>query len=363
MSIRRQPSRALVLATLLGMMGGAAASTLNQNTSWTLQRPGASSTYRIVAYGDSIYAGYNGSFTSVARRSAPLVEGEYLSTLWGANLEVVRRTKSGARADDVYQNKILAEKSYMQASSTRVVAFEMCGNDYLQARSVFQAQTGTCSYAGLDAALAHCTTYLEKAMQTINQYATSARLKLVSNLYYPGFAADDVLTRCTDSTTGSRINRRSKFLPYLAHSNWRTCHLAQQYGFQCADAFAEFMGADYDSNGDGQIDRDALRYQPGESEADYVTRITQTLVGTLRDAHTHYVDSSISYDYIQSDDTHPTAYSSATIGVSLLTGSGSGSGAPDFSDADITQGRNPQWNKQGHERLGWLNSLFNPSTP
>ena len=49
--------------------------------------------------------------------------------------EVVRRAKSGAVASDIYNNKIVAERSYMQTANTRVVTFEMCGNDGLQARS------------------------------------------------------------------------------------------------------------------------------------------------------------------------------------------------------------------------------------
>jgi len=52
----------------------------------------------------------------------------------------------------VYNNKIVAERSYMQASNTRVVTFEMCGNDGLQARASFKSQTGTCNYSGLKAA-------------------------------------------------------------------------------------------------------------------------------------------------------------------------------------------------------------------
>ena len=42
----------------------------------------------------------------------------------------------------------------MQAADTRVVMFEMCGNDFLQARSSFEGQTGTCNYSVLDTALA-----------------------------------------------------------------------------------------------------------------------------------------------------------------------------------------------------------------
>lgn len=349
-------SLAVTLAATLVVGGEAFASTINQNTSWTINRSGATSTYRVVAYGDSIFAGYNGSLFSVAKRAAPLVEGEYLAKDFNANIEVVRRTKSGAKADDIYNNKIVAERSYMQTSNTRVVTFEMCGNDYLQARSAFSSQTGTCSYSGLDTALANCTTYTEKAMQAINTYATAAKAKIVMNIYYPGFDADNVLTGCTDSSTGAKINKRAKFLPYLAKSNWRTCNLAEKYGFKCADAFAEMMAADYDSNGDGQIDRDAIRYRSGESEAAYVTRITSTFAGTLRDANTHFVSSSTSYDYIQSDNTHPTYYGS-TIGT------GSGSGAPDFGDSVIVNGQNAQWNKWGHERTGWILSTLDPATP
>jgi len=349
-------SLAVALAASLAVGGDAVASTINQNTSWTINRTGATSTYRVVAYGDSIFAGYNGGLWSVAKRAAPLVEGEYLAKDFNANIEVVRRTKSGAKADDIYNNKIIAERSYMQSANTRVVTFEMCGNDYLQARSAFTDQTGTCSYAGLDTALANCTTYTERAMQAINTYATAAKAKIVMNIYYPGFDADNVLTNCTDAATGTRINKRAKFLPYLAKSNWRTCNLAAQYGFQCADSFAEYMAADYDTNGDGQIDRDALRYRAGETEAAYVTRVTSTLVGTLRDANTHFVSSAASYDYIQSDNTHPTFYG-GTIGT------GSGSGAPDFTDTQIVNGQNPQWNKLGHERAGWIMSTLDPVTP
>jgi hypothetical protein len=82
------------------------------------------------------------------------VDAEYLSALWNADIESVRRTKSGAVASDIYNNKIVAERSYMQNASTRAVTFEMCGNDGLQARTAFKKQTGTCNYSGMDAAVA-----------------------------------------------------------------------------------------------------------------------------------------------------------------------------------------------------------------
>lgn len=361
MSVRRSGlSLAAVLAATT-LSGSAMASTINQNTSWTINRS-ASQTYRVVAYGDSIFAGYNGGITSVARRAAPVVEGEYAAKTWGSNVEVIRRTKSGAKADDIYNNKIVSERSYMQDAKTRVVMFEMCGNDYLQARSAFSDQTGTCNYSGLQSALSTCTTYMERAMQTINQYATTAKVKVISNIYYPGYDADNVLTSCTDATTGQKVNKQQYFLPLLARSNWRACNLAAKYGFKCADAFAEMMASDYDRNGDGQVDSEAIAYRAGETEDAYVERISVTLRGTLRDANGHLANSSTSYDYIQSDNTHPT-YTGSTISVNIFTGSGSGSGAPSYTDSQVVNGKNPDWNKFGHERMGWSISTFDPATP
>jgi lysophospholipase L1-like esterase len=352
-----------VLLVVALMAGEASANTINQNTSWTIDRAGTTTKYRVVAYGDSIFAGYNGGISSVGRRAAPYVEGEYLAQRWNSDIEVVRRTKSGARADDIYNNKIVAERSYMQAANTRVVMFEMCGNDYLQARSNFSGQSGTCNYGVLETALANCTTYMERAMQAINTYATAAKVKVIANIYYPGYDADNVLTTCTDATTGQRVNKRDRFLPLLARSNWRACNLAARYGFQCADSFAEYMAADYDSNGDGQMDSDAIRYRAGESEADYAHRISSTLRATLRDANAHFTSSSASFDYIQSDNTHPTYFRSSTIGINFFTGSGSGSGVPDFTDAQVVGGKNPEWDRWGHERMGWSISRYDPATP
>jgi lysophospholipase L1-like esterase len=337
------------------------ASTITQNVSWTIDRAGTTSKYRVTAYGDSIYAGYRGSLSSVARRSAPLVDGEYLSKAWNSDIEVIRRTKSGAVASDIYNNKIVNERSYMQTTNTRIVTFEMCGNDGLQARSSFSGQSGTCNLAPLNTALANCTTYLANAMNYINNNAYGGvTRKVVSNLYYPGYAADNVLTSCTIG--GVQQNKQSTFLPYIARMNWRTCNYANQYGFTCADSFAQYMGADYDSNGDSQIDSDALRYVQGESENDYVTRITTTLRSTLRDANTHFVSAGTSYDYIQSDNTHGT-YVGPTVSVGIFGGTGSGTSASYYTDAQIVGGKNPVWNQNGHDRMGWGLTATNPPTP
>lgn len=350
----------LPAAALLGMAASAHANTLTQNVSWTIDRAGTSTKYRVVAYGDSIYAGYNGSVLNAAKYAAPTVDAEYLSALWNADIESVRRAKSGAVASDVYNNKIVAERSYMQASSTRVVTFEMCGNDGLQARSAFKSQSGTCNYSELSTAVANCKTYVAAAMDYINANAyAGVKLKVISNLHYPGYAADNVQSSCKDPGTGATVNMQSLFLPRLAAMNYWMCEYARQKGFQCADNFAQYMGADYDSNGDGKIDSDALRYVPGESESSYVTRISSTLRSTIRDANAHFVSASSSYDYIQSDDTHPT-YSGGTVTAGLFGGT-TGSGAPRYTS--FTGGKNPIWNQFGHERMGWAISTFNPAAP
>lgn len=357
--IGRALRRACAALLLLAAAAPALANTLTQNVSWTIDRAGTTAKYRIVAYGDSIYAGYNGSTLNAAKYAAPTVDAEYLSAQWNADIESVRRAKSGAVASDIYNNKIVAERSYMQAASTRVVTFEMCGNDGLQARSSFKSQTGTCSIAGLDTAVANCKTYVAAAMDYINANAyPGVKLKIISNLHYPGYAADNVQSSCRDAG-GSTVNMQQIFLPKLAAMNYWMCEYARQKGFQCADNFAQYMGADYDSNGDGQVDSDALRYAPGETESAYVTRITTTLRSTIRDANTHFVSASSSYDYIQSDNTHPT-YSGGTVTAGLFGGT-TGTGAPRYSS--FAGGKSPIWNQYGHERMGWALSTANPAAP
>ena len=327
--------------------------TLPQTSDWTIETPGATKKVRVVAYGDSIFAGYNRSLFSVARRAAPLVAGEYLALTSKVNVEVVRRTESGAVASQV-ESRIQKEKSYMQDPSTRAVYFEMCGNDYLQARDAFKNQSGTCDFSGLDEALATCSANIASAMKTINASAPAAASKVVMNLYYPGYGADDANADCTDAS-GAQVHVQNALFPYMAHSNWRACTLAKQNGFGCADAFAEVMGADYDSNGDGKIDSDALRFDPNESEDAYVERITVTLRSTVIDSNKKELTSAKTVGYLQGDDTHPTYYGS-TIG------SFGGSGAPDFTAAQISGGKNPQWNLFGHERIGHALAKFNPTS-
>ena len=69
----------------------------------------------------------------------------------------------------------------MQTSNTRVVTFEMCGNDGLQARSTLAGESGTCDYTPLDDALANCTTYqqLAEASYQVLEKVTRGNLERV----------------------------------------------------------------------------------------------------------------------------------------------------------------------------------------
>src|SRR5262249_60637208 len=108
----------------------------------------------------------------------------------------------------------------MQTTDTRVVTFEMCGNDGLQARSNFAGQSGTCNYPGLTTAVNNCTTYLQSAMDYINVNAYSGtKLKVVSNLYYPGNDADKGLAGCNDAGTQQKTNKQDEFRPLMAQVN------------------------------------------------------------------------------------------------------------------------------------------------
>lgn len=352
--------RALLPAlALLGFGAEVAASGITQNASWTVNRASTTTKYRVVAYGDSIYAGYNTSLTNVARYSAPTVQAEYLSAAWNADIESIRRTKSGAVAQEIYESKIVGERSYMQASSTRVVAFEMCGNDGLQNRADFDRQTGTCSYTKLNQGIETCKTYVARAMDYINANAYSGvKLKIIGNLHYPGLDAYNKTSSCRDATTGRGVNISELMLSVSAKANYWMCEYARQKGFVCVDNFAQYHAADYDSNGDGLVDSEAIKYRPGDTEAAYVTRITQTYRSTIRDANVKRITAGTTYDYIQSDDIHP-SYTGGT--VSLRLGTGTGSAAPRYTA--FTGGKSPIWDRYAHERSGWSMATSNPSAP
>ncbi len=327
--------------------------TIAQNSSYNVTREGAEDTLRLVAYGDSIVAGFTG-INEIAERSSTHVAAEYAAVLWGQNIEVRRRAQSGAVAAGIF-NRIVNDTSFMQTDNTVGVHLVMCGNDYLEARSDFAGQTGQCDFSGLATALNTCLDFTEQAIQYVNENAgPNAKLKVVGNLYYPGFDSDDVLTQCTAPDTGQPLNRRDDvFLSIIAESNWETCNIAIENGWECADNFAEFMTADFDSNGDGAIDSDAVRFVPGEPLNDYIDRIlAANAAGLLRDSNFKQISPSASVGYLLSDDTHTTFL--GPTGKAGATGGSPGGDVAVFhaTDTPFPDFQNPDWNLNGHDRMG-----------
>ncbi len=321
--------RAIAIFASVLSSGAMAASTLNQFQSVTVSPSSGGSgkpTVRHVVYGDSIFAGFvagGGIFglPGQTRRNGAYVESEYLANKLNSNIDHVGRCVSGATASQVL-SRIRRDIDFARTANTKFVSIEMCGNDFLQARTTFRSASG-CDEAPLQAALNNCITNLSASMDLINQNATAGAIKMVMNLYYPGFAAD---ASASKAACGGRTNAQV-FLPYIARGNFRTCDVARQKGFLCADSFGDFMGADYDRNGDGTNDNQALRYVAGETEGSYLGRVSQSLFSTVTDANNKLLSPQVSVDYIQRDDVHPTFsttnFSSATqvghnrIGLSL----------------------------------------------
>ena len=69
--MQRSHLAAVVFAVSVLVGAEAPANTITQNVSWTIDRAGTSTKYRVTAYGDSIYAGYQGSVSFVAIWAAP----------------------------------------------------------------------------------------------------------------------------------------------------------------------------------------------------------------------------------------------------------------------------------------------------
>ena len=227
--------------------------------------PARRRSYRVVAYGDSIYAGYRGSIFNVAKRAAPMGRRRVPVE----HVERRHRGRSAAPSRAPWPTTSTTTRSSPSARTcrrrTRASSPSRCAATTTCRRAAASpARAAPATTAPVDNALANCTNYTA---------AGDATHQPVRHHRDAEDGLEPLLSRATTPTTrsataptrrpGSRSTSRAQFLPVLAQSNWRACNLAAQHGFACADSFAQYMGADYDSNGDGQIDSDALRYVPG----------------------------------------------------------------------------------------------------
>ena len=319
---------------------------------------------RVVAYGDSIYSGYNGAMHERAKICCDhRVRGRIPLATWNADMSV-RRAKAGAVASDIYNNKIVAESSYMQDSSTRVVTFEMCGNEGCRARSSFKSQTGTCNYASWTRRSTSCKTYQSRGGDGLYQRQCVCRHQdeVISNLYYPGYAPT------TSRLVQGRDHRRDgeparDHVPPHRDDELLDVHVRAGERIRCAKLDAQYMGADYDTNGDGKIDSDALTYVAGETESGL--RYPHLPDASLKDR------SGCQYPLLSSR-APATTTSNPTIFIRLVPArtlnAGLFGGRPPDRARRTTGhpdrgGKNPICNKFGHERAGWLHSLFSPAAP
>ena len=244
--------------------------------------------------------------------SAPR-RGSTASTSRSCGTPTSRSSAAPSRAPsrrDIYNNKIVAERSYMQATNTRVVTFEMCGNDGLQARSSFAGQSGTCNYGAARhraRATARPTSSSRCTTSTHNAYAGDEAEGRLEPLL-PGLRRRQRaqhLHRSGDRAAGQQAERRS--CRTSRKMNWRACNFAQQLRLRVRRQLRAVHGRRL------RLERrrpDRLRRAPlrpgrvgsGLRHPHHHARCARR----IRDANTHFANASTSYDYIQSDDTHPT---------------------------------------------------------
>ncbi|HWN66802.1 MAG TPA: SGNH/GDSL hydrolase family protein [Haliangium sp.] len=260
---------------------------------------GTSTTTRTYsAFGDSIAAGYCGIFCRTD--SFSVRHARDVANRFDATVSYRGRAVSGDLMSQI-ADEVSIYRS--EVATADFIAIDGCGNDYLDARGSFRNQT-TCAETVLATALDTCHTNLVRALNTIAANKKPTATVVVMNLYYPGVNADKSRT-C--STGGTHFD---VFLDYIVESNWIACTEALARGFDCADAFAGFNAADFDTDGDGLVDSNEIRFDPISDIDDfnnYYTRIVINNKHLIKDANLKQVSPTSTADYLQSDDTHPTA--------------------------------------------------------
>lgn len=251
------------------------------------------------AFGDSIVAGYCGLFCRLD--SYGIYYGQDIANGTDARVDYRGRAMSGEVMSQIY-SRMQSNLSDLKAGD--YLTLEGCGNDFLNARSTYRGQSNCTDETVLANALATCKTNMVKALDLLaaNKKAT-AKVRVMA-LYYPG-VNDDKGRSCNG------MSHFDIFLDYILEADWFTCNEAWKRGFECADGLAALNAADVDTaaDPDAQIDAAQIRLTKSidlNNFAGYYTRV-QPNRAVITDAHAKRLTATSTVDYLQSDNTHPTA--------------------------------------------------------
>lgn len=302
-------------ATVLGILAGLALIALSPtdahaaagSQSKTLQpSDGSSSSSRIsVAFGDSIVAGYCGLFCRLD--SYGIYYGRDIANAKDATVAYRGRAQSGEVMSQIV-SKIQNNLSDLRAAD--YVTIEGCGNDFLNARSSYRNQSDCGNENVLANALDTCQAQTIRALDLIAANKKPSAKVVVMNLYYPGMNND----KGRSCNGGSHFD---VFIDYLVESNWSTCNEAWARGFSCVDGLAAFNAADVDTalDADSAVDIEQVRINRATDEDNFPAYYDRVLANraVLTDANAKRTTTGTA-DYLQSDDTHPTAAGHQRLG-------------------------------------------------
>jgi lysophospholipase L1-like esterase len=251
------------------------------------------------AFGDSIVAGYCGLFCRIDSYGVYYAQG--VANGLDAQIDYRGRGQSGEIMSQI-ATRISNNLTDLRAAD--YVTLEGCGNDFLNARSSYRSQSNCSDETVLASALDACRTNMVKALDTIAANKKASAKVLVMSLYYPGLADDR--SRTCNGTSHFDI-----FLDYLLEADWTMCNEAWKRGFSCVDGLAAFNAADVDTtlDTDSLVDSTQIRINQAtdiDNFATYYDRVQPERV-ILTDANTKRTGSSTTVDYLQDDNTHPTA--------------------------------------------------------
>jgi lysophospholipase L1-like esterase len=263
-------------------------------------------TLTYAAFGDSIVAGYCGWFCRMS--SYGVYHAQDVANAFDARVYYDGNAHSGwimkEIADDIYSHR-------SEVAAADFIVLEGCGNDYLDARSSYRNQSDCTNETVLATALDRCQTHMVRALNYLSTYKKASAKVYVMSLYYPGMNTDKS-KKCGSYT------HFDVFADYIVESNWFTCNEAIKRGFKCVDGLAAFNAPDTDTDGNGVPESAEIRFNPATDYNDlngYYTRVLIDNKSVLSDANYKRLANGSTADYLQSDDTHPTAAGHKRLGT------------------------------------------------